>query len=231
MWVGGDESGAMAGGNFKRTFGEERFVRFEVSGNERAHDGLIMEALDGRQNRLSLYGNYMFSRRWITYIHGYGREVSIDRSHLGWGEGASWNIEHVLPHGHPEIRLGYQGSFGAWQLGRDDSSVMDRVAVPGLPISVRDQLLDGLILKEIHREGVYWQLRDQISGFFHYYGGSGMDYAFERGSLVYNANVGFRIYPRKSLEVRADGMYTSSAKTSDADSDEFLLTIAIKYWF
>ena len=231
LWVGGDESGALAGGSLKRIFGEERFIKLELSGNERAHDGLIMEALDGRQNRLSIYGNYMFSRRWLTYIHGYGREVTIEGDHIGWGQGASWNIEHILPHGHPEFRIGYQGTWGGWQLGSQDSSILNRVTVPGLPTSVRDQLLAGLILKEIHREGLYWSLRDQISGFFHYYGGSGVEYAFERGSPVFTANVGFRIYPRKSLEFRTEGMYTTSAKTSDADSDEFLLTVAIKYWF
>lgn len=231
IFAGASEEGAMGGASLTHHFGQQRYARLELLGNARALDGLLIEALDGRQHKATLSASYLLTHDWLAYGDVYGREVLLDQRALGTGYGLNFNLEHIFMHEVPDFRAGYRMAWSRFSQSASDVSLVDRVASPLASFTEREALLSNVELREYHRHGVYGMWRDQVSGWLYYHAAAGADWNVERSSLEYNALAGFSVYPRKSLEIRAEAGYFSSARTADQGSEVWQLNGAIKYWF
>lgn len=231
IFAGASEEGAVGGASLTHHFGQQRYARLELLGNARALDGLLIEALDGRQHKVTLSGSYLLTQDWLAYWDVYGRAVTLDGTELGTGYGMNFNLEHIFMHEVPDFRVGYRAAWSRFSQSASDVSLVDRVASPLASFAEREALLSNVELREYHRHGVYGIWRDQLSGWLYYHAAAGADWNVERASLEYNALAGFSVYPRKSLEIRAEAGYFSSARTADQGSEVWQLNGAIKYWF
>lgn len=229
--IGGEQEGLLGSAGMTRSFGEGRDLTLEGRGNDRATDSLLLESLNGRENRVELKGNYKFNEKWLAYGSLYARQLTLAQEELGLSSGGNFNLEHILLHDSPELRVGYRSVWMNYsQSSTDDLLIASRLQ-PFTPAADRRQTFENLVVSEIHREGVYATLRDQLSGLIYYFITTGTDYAFELGSMEWNAAGGLSVYPRKSLELRGEIGYISSASTSNLDSDQWLVVLGIKYWF
>jgi tetratricopeptide (TPR) repeat protein len=233
-WLGGSESGPIGGASFTRSFGPQREISFAFLGNERTQDGLLIESLDGRQHRFNLDGTYLINRKWLLYSQVFAREVHLPDESLGEGIGGNFNVEHIFLHEKPGFRGGYRAYVSTFseRKGLAPELVSEAVEMPvSGGVDVRAAAVEGLVLDYLHREGLYLRYEDRLSDFFHYYGTIGSDYAVESSSLEYYWQAGFRVYPRKSIELRLDGGYYSSATTSAQASEQWQLIAGLKFWF
>jgi hypothetical protein len=232
IWGGASEAGALGGASVRRRLGEQRDLTLSLHANERAVEGLLVELLDGRQHRLTLAGNYLMERDWLFYFQVNGRELVLDGKTLAHSLGANWNLEKILFQPIPDWRVGYRGQWIRTDRARGaNPGLVDDVASPGASLADRMALLQGMTRPEFHRHGIYTMWRDQLSGVVHYFGTVGVDYALDQESFEYNGGAGISVFPRKSIELRTEVGYTSSAATSEADSEQWQLSVALKYYF
>lgn len=232
-WLGGSESGLLGGASATRTFAAQREISLELQANERSLDGLLIESLDGRQYRLTLSGTYIFTHDWLAYGQIYGRQVHLRNHTLGEGVAGNFNLERVLRHETPNVRVGYRTYISTFseRPGVPPGIVDDVVSAPGGAGDIRTELVEGLVLDYLHRQGIYLRLEEQLSGFVYGHAMVGSDYAVELGSVEYYWQAGLRIFPRKSVEARVEGGYFSSATTSAQASEQWQLVAGLKLWF
>ena len=231
LWLGGNGSSPQGGASVTRRLGERGELNAEANYAERAADGLLIESLNGRQNRLALSAQYLLTGQWNVYGQVSGREVTIDRTQVGRGYGATWGLEHIFLHGVPDLRLGYRGAAINFSRRTSDTSLVDAAAAPGTTLAGKTTLLDGLVTPHFHREGGYLNWSDRLGSTFSYQLGAGADYAFDRDSMEFNALAGLTWYPIRRLELHSGVGYASGARTSDAASDQWEFNIALRWWF
>jgi len=231
LWLGASQRGALGGVSLTRRFAEQRDITLTFAGAQAVSEGVLFEALDGREHRLELSTRYLIDPDWLVSSKLYGRELVVGDHRLGLGAGGSVNLERILVHDHPELRAGYRGVYARFHEESQTTSILDRAVVGSLDNLHRLEILDGLVLPELHRHGLYWTLQGNPTGRFGYHCGAGLDYAVELHRWVYDGAAGVNFYPIKSLQLGAEAAYTSSARTSDLDSDQWQVNIALKYWF
>jgi hypothetical protein len=238
-WTGASEAAPMGGVAVTRFYGNQREVTLQYQGNERAQDGLLLETLDGRQHRLTIFGSYLANYKWLFTSELYGREVHVEEHTLGYGVGGNYGIAHIFSHDKPNVRVGYRGLISSFSHGDAPLFLVDRFVLPGpgagegAEDDPRRSLRDSLVLDYLHRQGVYARYENRLSGPFAltYQSTVGTDYAVELGSFEYYWTGGFQIYPRKSIEIRLEGGYFSSSTTSGQASEQWQLIAGLKLWF
>lgn len=249
LWVGGWSRGPMYGLSVTRNIGTGRDLTWGYRGEERVREGLFIEALDGRQHRLIMGLNFLHNQKWLSIAEGYVREVHVDDYTLGYGVGLTYNLEHMFIHRSPDFRVGYKGQIAYFKTDTDlPTSYVERfvrapdpgeIAPSGpaprrvrrLSSDPRQALIETLVPDYIHRHGLYVRYEDQLSGFIYYGATVGADYALELGSVEYYGQGGFRVYPRKSIELRLEGGYSSSSTTSGLGSEQWNVIAGLKLWF
>ncbi|MEN9574215.1 MAG: Tetratricopeptide repeat [Verrucomicrobiota bacterium] len=231
VWAGGYQDGFLGGARLMHRLPKNGAVWLEAYGNERARDGLLLNSLDGRQHRLSLAGNYLIAERFQTYGALTAREVVLDGESLVTGLQANWGVEFLARRESPEFKFGYRGTFHANSRQTGNLALVAPALAPGQTLAQQAQVLDSLVLHQLHREGVYADLRDRLWGplFYHLQGSA--DYAFERSSMEFGGRAGLTFQPRKSLEFGTELAYTTSAATTDGGSDAWEFGLSAKWWF
>lgn len=225
------EEGALGGAAVTRAIAPERHIRLRLDGNEASRDSLLMESLNGRQHEASLSMNWAFNHKWVAYGQLSGREAVLAGESLGLGAGASFNLEHILLHKSPHLRVGYRGVLNTFERNDTDPTLVDSAVVPSATLDQRRAIARNLILSRFHRHGAYATWRDNWSGVFYYEATAGVDYDVESDSWVRSAMGRLRFYPRKSVELSVEGGYSSSAATADQNSAQWLLGCGLKLWF
>ena len=231
VFVGGNGATPQGGASVARRLGDRGELKLEGYYAERATDGLLLESLDGRQNRLSLSAQYLLTSRWNIYGTAIGREVTVERHQTGRGYGGLWGLEHIFLNGAPDLRIGYRGAALNYSSRTSDTTIVDPAASATATLADKAGLLGNLVLPHFHREGGYLNWSDRLGSAFGYQLGAGVDYAFDRSSIEYNALGGFTFYPVRRMELRTNLGYSSSARTSDAGSDQWEISVALRWWF
>lgn len=232
LWGGAFGDGGMGGAYLRHTYSTYRDFKLQLDWNLRAQDGLLLESLDGRQHRLTFQGQYYLNYKWLATVAPFGREVTVRNHSLGYGYGADWTLEHIFLHEKPEFRAGYRGSANWFSRTSHDLGLAERVAGPGITQAAGEAALDNLVVHYLNRQGLFATYSDQLlNGFIRYQGTVGVDYALELASFEYYGQIGLKVYPRKSIELRVEGGYFSSARTTDRDSDQWLLILGSRFWF
>ena len=231
VWAGGYQDGFLGGARLMHRLPKSGAVWLEGYANERARDGLLLNSLDGRQHRVSLAGNYLLAERFQTYGAFTGRGVQLGGEELAVGLQANWGVEFLARRESPEFKLGYRGAFHANSRKSGNLALVAPAVAAGLTAAQQTQVLDSLVLHQLHREGVYADLRDRLWGplFYHLQGSA--DYAFERDSREFGGRAGLTFQPRKSLEFGTELGYTTSAATTDGGSGAWEVGLSVKWWF
>ncbi len=230
-WLGGGDSGPIVGASVTRTFAQQRFLTLESVWNERATDGLLAEALNSRQHRVSLKANYLIRHSWLAYGEVLLRKTVIQDEQIAEGWGVNGNFEYILFHQKPELRFGYHAQWNVADTTMASPHLLDTVVDKDLPLDQKQAILSSLFLRQNHRHGVYYDLRYPLSGALYLHTNGGLDYVFEQKSIEWYASAGFSFFPRKSVELKSGIGYATSAKTRDFASDQWILSGGLKWYF
>lgn len=230
-WAGGGTAGAVGAASVSYLTRHRQEWTLEFQGNLHATDSLLLESLDGREHRLSLRASIPIDSRWSIAFDSHLREVRVDDEVLGQGFGATWTADYLVLRDTPELRTGYRGTYYTFNQQSQNTRLVEPAAAPGATPAQLEALLNGLVLEELHREGVFLLWRDRLLDPLFYHLVTTVEYAFELDALVYGASAGLRFYPRKSVEVTGEGGYLSNAKSGDLNSDQWQFNVALKYWF
>ena len=231
LWAGAYQDGALGGARVTHRLTSNGAVWLEAYGNERARDGLLLNSLDGRQHRLSLAGNYLIAERFQTYGALTAREVLVGGEELGVGLQGNWGVEFLARRESPEFKIGYRGAYHANSRKSGNLALVAPAVAAGTTIAQQTQVLDSLVLHQLHREGLYADLRDRLWGPLFYHVSGSADYAFERDSMEFGGRAGLTFQPRKSLEFGTEIAYSTSAATTDGGSDAWEVGVSMKWWF
>ncbi len=229
--LGGADAGPLLGASISRSLGEQRSVTLEGYWNERATDGLLAEAIDSRHHRLSLKANYLFSRSWLAYGETLFRKIVIDGDSVATGWGANANVEYLIFHDKPELRVGYHAQWAASTSARAKLGLIDTAVDPSITIDERRLILSSLFLRQNNRQGTYFDLRHELSGALLWHTQGGIDYVFEQASIEWYATTGLSFFPRKSIELKSGIGYSTSANTTDFASDQWIVSGGLKWYF
>jgi hypothetical protein len=229
--AGWAETEATGAASVTRVLGPQREITVSFKGSEHATDGLLLEALDGRQHRLTLEPVYAFDHRWTFSAQAGVRAVRLGADAVGEGYSVSWNLERQWFRVRPDLRVSYRGLYAGNHRSLEDERPVAALFDPGATGAQRRAILENLILPYFHREGLYVSWGREHSRVVSYHATAGAEYAFELGSVVHSVEAGLKVYPRRSVELGVSGMYLSNARTSDLNSDEWQFTVALRCWF
>jgi hypothetical protein len=228
---GSSGSGPVGSASLIRSFGERKIMTLEIDGNEPSLEGLLFQSLDGRRDRAVWSTDYALGKNWVILSEIYGWESVIERNRIGTGYGGNWNVERILIHNRPDLRVGYRGIWTRFSRDTRDTRLIAPAAEPGLDLTGRTTLLQGLLLPEFHRHGLYASWRGQLSSALSYSASAGMDYDITLGIFAKNGTLGIDYFPTRRIELKAETRYASSARTADAASSLWQINVAFKYWF
>jgi hypothetical protein len=200
-----------------------------VHANQRATDSLLLEALDGRQDEVSLEWSATLPGQFLVQGKLDGRRVHIDDSTLGDGYGLHLNIERTL-FKEPDLRVGYRGIVTHFSTSSRDISLVEPVADAAATDIDKLLILENLV-SSINLHGIFLSLESNIAQ--HWRGRMlfGADYSFDRSTFGYDIQGGLSFFPRKGLELIFEAGYSTSPTTSDRDSERLEFGLAIKNYF
>lgn len=230
-WLGGAGDLPFGGVRLTRDFGEVNDIWIEASGHERVSDGLLIEALDGRQHQLTFGFTHALRRNFTASAQFSAREASIESTPIGNGLTFQSNLDYVLKRGWPEWHAGMRSYWSTFHRNDAGVNTVSRIAPEQATQGQKLALMEQLILPGLHREGVYLNARHQLSGVLYLRASCGVDYSFDRAAFEYYGQGGFSVFPRKRLELEFGAAYSSSARSADQNSDQWLLDFGLKYWF
>ena len=230
LWGGAHEEGPMAGTGVTRQFGKGRWLRLQGDYGVRSRDSFVFEAANARQDQLQLVGSYPFEQD--IHLNGTARvrRLSLGEEMLGRGRDFFWGVEKVLFRQSPDVRVGYRGQSSSFRVS-GQGRLPARLFQPLIGSVERSLLTRNAILPRINRHGLYIRLSDDLSESIQYRLGGGLDYLFYQKTPGYDGYVGLSFWPRKSVELRADGRYASSANTSDNASELVEFVLGMRYTF
>lgn len=230
-WAGGYNEGPQGGLRLTHRYAEKGDISVEAFGNEKARDSLLLQSLDGRQHRLTVAGSWYLTPRFLVFGQLGGRQVRIEGAEIGRAINASWNAEFFIKREGPVFRVGYRGLASGFGQEIDNTAVLAQAVLPGTPVAAQTPLLNQFVLNRIHRQGVYVDWVSRLYGPVFIHGLAGADWAFEQNGPEYYGRLGFRVYPRRSLELLAELGYITSVATADGASGQWEINVALRYWF
>jgi tetratricopeptide (TPR) repeat protein len=225
----GDE-GAIYGADLTRVLGPDEDLTLAYHGNQRATDSLLLEVLHGREDELSVLWNARFYPDVDANVKLRGRRVIVDGETLGYGYGVDLNLERVVLEGVPQLRLGYRGLITGYSQSSDDIRLVASVAAPGTTDLERLGLLENLV-SPINLHGLYLSWHQAINPEWKWHAVVGSDYSFTRSSFGHSFEAGVSYAPSRRTEVTFGGGYSTSASTSDQDSERLELGLAFRCRF
>lgn len=231
-WIGHSGEGAFGGLREHHRFAPQREAFLELSANTRATDSLTLEALDGRQHQLALVINWLIEADLNLTLRAHARELRLAGQPLGRSTGADMNLDYTLWRQGPRVTVGYRGSVARFSADSViDPALAAPIADPLLGLPAQQAILANLVSPRINRHGTGLLVTDNLADAWVYRLTAGVDYDFELSSTAWNAAAGVSFFPRKSLELSAEGGYTSSASASNAGSAATLLNLLVRFHY
>ncbi len=230
LWAGWGDKGPNYGASLTRVFPMARQLTMAFHGHQRAIDSLLLEALGGRQDELSFTWSGPLPPHLAVSFAARGRRIELDHETLGYGYGLSLNVEHPLINRNPQLNIGYRNLVtGFFQESRDGSLVAN-VADASTGPADRRMILENLV-SSINLHGVYLSLEQQLGEFWVADMLLGTDYSFDRSTLGYEIETGIGFVPRRSIRIQLQAGYSTSASTSDRDSERVQVDLAFKMYY
>lgn len=230
LYGGFGDEGAIYGTDLTRVLGPDEDLTLAFHGNQRATDSLLLEILHGREDELSLLWNARFFPDVVANVKLRGRRVIVDGETLGYGYGVDLNLERVVLENVPQLHLGYRGLITGYSQSSDDIRLVAGVAAPGTTGPERLGLLENLV-SPINLHGLYLSWNQTINPEWTWHAVVGSDYSFTRSSFGHSFEAGVSYAPSRRTEITFGGGYSTSASTSDQDSERLELSLAFRCRF
>lgn len=234
LHVGAAAHKLMAGAELHYLIVPQRVITLEQTVNDRALDSLLLEALDGREDRTSLRLAWLVNETLAFNVRGYARSVHLDNHRLGEGNGVEINLDQTFKTRDPNISVGYRGSLASFNprpITPEISALAEPVADPRNGTPARDAIASNLVSSRINRHGAGIQVYDTFDQFWLYRFNAGLDYDFVLSSLGWNANFALSYYLGERIELSGDIGYTSSATNNNAGSAATLSNLVLRYYY
>jgi tetratricopeptide (TPR) repeat protein len=225
----GDEE-AIYGADVTRVLGPDEDLTLAFHGNQRATDSLLLEVLHGREDELSLSWNVDFYPGIDANVKLRGRRVLVDGETLGYGYGVDLNLERVVLEAAPQLHLGYRGLITGYTQTSKNIRLVAGVAAPATTAAERLGLLENLV-SPINLHGLYLSWHQAINPEWNWHAVVGGDYSFTRSSFGRSFEAGVSYAPSRRTEITFGGGYSTSASTSDQDSERLELGLAFRCRF
>ena len=224
--VGHGSSGGTAELRVSHEIAPSRSITLGGLYNHRATDSLLIESLDGRQDRLEISASWLIEADLVLNIRAGTRSVRVAGKTLGRGTGVEFSLDQTLRRRGAQWVMGYRGSVGAFSPSQRPLGVADPALDPLLPPADRQFIERNLVAPRINRHGLSLLVADDLTHVWSYRFTLGADYDFELDNLGYNVGLGWIFRPRKSIEIGVEGGYSSSADASNAGSSAYLLDLS-----
>lgn len=225
----GDE-GAVYGADLTRVLGQDEDFTLAWHANQRATDSLLLEMLHGREDELSLAWNTRFYPDLHANLNLKGRRLLVDGETLGYGYGVDLNLERVVLEGVPQLHLGYRGLITGYSQTSENIGLVAGVTAPGTSDADRLYLLENLVTP-INLHGLYLSWHQTLNPEWTWHAVAGSDYSFTLSSFGHSFEAGFSYAPTRRTEVLFSAGYSTSASTSDQDSERLELSLAFRCRF
>ena len=225
----GDE-GAMYGANLMRVLGQDENLTLALRGNQRATDSLLLETLHGREDELSLFWNARFYPEVDANLKLRGRRILVDGETLGYGYGVDLNLERIVLEDVPQLNFGYRGLITGYSQSSDHARLVAGVAAPGTSDAGRLVLLENLV-SSINLHGLYLSWQQTLNPEWNWHALAGSDYSFTRSTFGHTFEAGLSFSPSRRTEFIFNGGYSTSASTSEQDTERLELSAAFRCRF
>lgn len=225
----GDE-GALYGANLTRVLGQDEDLTLALHGNQRATDSLLLETLHGREDELFLFWHARFYPDVLANLKLQGRRVLVAGETLGYGYSVDLNLERIVLKNVPELHLGYRGLITGYSQSSENIRLVAGVAAPGTSDADRLLLLNNLV-SPINLHGLYLSWQQTINPEWSWNALAGSDYSFTRSSFGHTFEAGLSYFPSRSTEFIFSAGYSTSASTSEQDTERLELSLAFRCHF
>lgn len=215
----------------KHEIAPQRSVTLSWKGNRPATDSLLLESVDGREDRVELAFSWLIEADLSLSVRSALRDVRMAGHSLGDGYGVDLSLDQVLRRNGAQWLVGYRGSYASFETTTRNRSLLDEVVSNQLSPRERDGVLRNLVAPEINRHGFGIVTADDLTRAWGYRLELGADYDFVLDNLGYNYAMQWVFRPRKSIEIGARGGYYSSANSSNAGSSAYLLDLSFQMYY
>jgi len=131
--LGGNNSGPALGWEIEKKW-KYHSLAFLGEWKQHSQEGLLFEALDGRQNRLALRWNGSLFTHYQCTLEPSVRQLVVDGSDLGLSTGLSGGIERVLWRHWITVTASYRGSYYHFDPAEPSPSAADNIYLPPPPV-------------------------------------------------------------------------------------------------
>jgi len=212
----------------RHEFEPECAFSFGPEYNFRAQDSLLLEQMDGRQDRMVTELGWLLLPDTKLNWEGFIRRVRIGDEEIGQGYGFTGLVEQRLLRKPFELTIAYQGQFESFD-SRDTHSILDNPGAKPLPaqfdpvtgalVTPQTPQRTDLVSREINRHDLILILRGKFIKQWGYEVGVQGGYLFVEESEGYGAYGEFQWFFTKSIEMRWRAGYQSSGEASNSSSE------------
>jgi hypothetical protein len=128
------------------------------------------------------------------------------------------------------LHLGYRGLITGYTQTSKNIRLVAGVAAPATTAAERLGLLENLV-SPINLHGLYLSWHQAINPEWNWHAVVGGDYSFTRSSFGRSFEAGVSYAPSRRTEITFGGGYSTSASTSDQDSERLELGLAFRCRF
>ena len=189
-----------------------------------------METLHGREDEVFLLWHTRFYPDISANLKVRGRRVLIDGETLGYGYSIDLNVERAILDSVPELHIGYRGLFTGYSQESQNIGLVNGVAAPGTPDSFRRVLMKNLVTP-INLHGLFLSWQQTINPEWSWHALAGCDYSFTRSAFGQSLEAGVTYSPTRRMEFLFNAGYSTSASTSEQDTERLELSLAFRWRF
>jgi hypothetical protein len=230
VFVGLGDEGAIYGGNLTRVLGEDQYLTLSLHANQRATDSLLLEVLHGREDEVVLWWHSRFYPDITANVKLRARRILVDGETLGYGYSVDLNLERAILKNVPELRAGYRGLVSSYSQSSKNIQLLAGVVAPGTSASNQLVLLNNLV-SDINLHGIYLSWQQAINPEWSWQALIGGDYSFTRSTFGQSAEAGVSYFPSRKTEFIFNAGYSTSASTSEQDTERLELSLAFRWRF
>ena len=230
VYGGVGDAEAIYGGTLTRVLGEDRDLVLALHGNQRATDSLLLEMLHGREDELFLLWHTRFYPDVFANMKLRGRQITIDGETLGYGYSVDLTLERVILKNVPELHFGYRGLVAEYSQESVNLGLVDEVVLPDATASDRRMVLKNLV-SSINLHGIFLSWEKTINPEWSWHGLAGIDYSFTRSSFGESIEAGLSYFPSPNTELIFSAGYSTSASTSEQDTERLELSLGLRWRF
>ncbi|MEM9445555.1 MAG: hypothetical protein AAGA18_09400 [Verrucomicrobiota bacterium] len=214
----------------------EKYVYLGFHYNDRATDSINLELLDGRQNQIALGTLYQINRDTVARAELNLRQLTLgdgfEEKLYGESVGFEWAIDRSIFNEPVQVILTYSGEYMALARSTSDFTLVDPIFKDNADLSLRQDVLDGLVDSEIHRHQFTTTMISDITNQWSFEVSSNVGYSLPADE---NPFYGFRsattYYFTKSISLRLEAGYSSDASSSNAGAESQDVALELNAFF